>query len=176
MNQIGSCVAVYSIHYSDNILEVIKQLKAVDYSDNQLTVIGRGCDKRERDSGVFNFFKQFGTEGKQKEFWNNLKYLLVGDDVLDTPELEKIKIAGGLSNSLLLENSDQIIKNNYSELDRLLYFVGIPETSFNYYESMIKKGKLVLIANGNHHQIETAGELLELSNSIDVSIHFANIS
>ena len=156
MSHVGSCVAVFPLHSCENILEVIKQLQAVDYSNRQLSVIG--------------------VQREQEEFWHNLQSVLVGGTFIQIPELGFLTVAGGLSTTINIGVPNKIQQYNYTELGKLLYLVGVPESSFQYYEAAIKAGQFILIAYGENLEIESAGNLLELSSSVDVSLHLLNTS
>ena len=172
----GSCVAVYPLHSYVNVIGVIKQLQAVNFSVEQLSIIGQDTSVDQKLTNAHRIFGQHRLKIKQKDFWFELRDLLDGELLLQLPELGSLRIAGALSSIPLVEKPEQITVDDYSKLRKLLYLVGIPENSFKYYKSVLKNGKLVLIAVGEYGEIENAVNLIEQSHKTDVSLHFLNTS
>ena len=175
-NPVGSCVAVYPVHSYVNVLGVIKQLQAENFSIEQLSIIGRDSAADQELVCGQGLFGQHRQRIKQKDFWFELRDLLHGEVLMQLPELGALRIAGALSSVPPMEKSKQITLTDYSKLRSLLYLVGIPDNSFKYYKSVLENGKLVLIAVGNYSQIENAVNLIEQSHRTDVSLHFLNPS
>jgi hypothetical protein len=159
-----------------NVIGVIKQLQAVNFSVEQLSIIGQDTSVDQKLTNAHRIFGQHRLKIKQKDFWFELRDLLDGELLLQLPELGSLRIAGALSSIPLVEKSEQISVDDYSKLRKLLYLVGIPENSFKYYKSVLKNGKLVLIAVGDYGEIENAVNLIEQSHKTDVSVHFLNTS
>lgn len=177
MKYAGSCVAIYPVHLTDDVLNVIRKLRALEYSDKQLTVMGEASlinDVSTLEEVVSsNHLKEVEI---QKTFWNELSGLLEGKVSLKMPQSGSLKVVGGLSKLTVIENGSEVSQKDTTKLDRLFYLMGIPENSFKYYEAILETGLLILIALGSYQEIENAGNLIELSRSIDVSLHLDNES
>lgn len=165
----GSCVAVYSLRSYANILIAIKQLQAVGYSANQLSVIGRKSNNTLQRRGLFSLGKILRSNKKDKYFWDNLRNLLKDEIFYKTSEDDSIEVRGELSHANIKQNQP----HSYADIVKLLYSVGIPKVSFEYYESVLKNGQLLLIIHANYQQLKRAGNLLDLSGDINVSLHLA---
>jgi len=176
MNIDGSCAAVYLSQSYSNILEVIKQLQALGYSECQFSVIGRRVNVSGDKSRFLGLLKSFRHKKLDKHFWGNLKDLLKGEIYFQTSSVDYIAVMGELSHVNLEKNLIQNKQDPYTKISGLLYFAGIPKVSFEYYETIIKKGQLLLIIHGNYQELKRAGSLLDLSGNINVSLHLANTS
>lgn len=176
MNFDGSCVAVCSSRSYPQILDVIKQLQAVDYTDKQLSVMGQRAKVTGEKTGVFSLFKLFRQDKNEIEFWGSLRDLLKGEVFFQTPEYDSIVLAGELSRVNLKSNHTENKHHSYTKVDSLLNRVGIPAVSFEYYQTVLKKGQSLLIIQGNYQELKRAGNLLDLLDDINVSLHLTNTS
>ena len=176
MNYEGSCIGVYSSRSYTNILKVIRQLQAVDYSDSQLSVIGRRTHLTEEKFRILSLFKTFRHKIAEKYFWDKLRDLIKGDVFFKTTKFDSIAVTGGLSRITLDKNQTENKDDPYAEINRLLYCVGIPKVSFEFYETLLRNGRFLLIIHGNTQELKRAGNLLDLSGNINVSLHLANTS
>ena len=180
MTFFSSCVAVFSPEKTnrESIFDMLDKLLSLNYSANNLSVLGRGS-LQEGDNviGVYKALNQIRFKGEQDEFWHGLWGLLEGEAFLHIPKFGCLAIAGGLSSILMAENGAIFYPKEYTELGRALHRVGIPAGSIYHYESLLKKGQLMLIVNGNNTDVENACLVLENSQSShEVSLHFANTS
>jgi len=174
MNYVGSCSAVYSPHSYSNILKVIKQLLEIDYSNYQLSVIGRRVNVTVEESVFFRLLKSFRHKKIENHFWDDLREISKGEISFQTSEFDSIAVMGELSHLNLKKNQAVKIHDPYTEIRRQLYLVGIPETSFDYYETILKNGQLLLIIHGTYQELKQAGNLLDLTGNINVSLHLTN--
>lgn len=169
----GSCIAVYPLHLTDDVLEAIKALQALDYSAEQLTVMGEWL-LQDENSPEDQTLKQFTNTGIQEVFWDELSDLLEGKALFKMSESGSLTVAGGLSKTVLSKDNIGVGGENSTQLNSLLQLANIPESSFKHYETTLETGLLILIAFGSHQELEDAGDLLELSRSIDVSLHLSH--
>ncbi|MEH6455285.1 MAG: hypothetical protein V7749_03120 [Cocleimonas sp.] len=180
MNYQGSCVAIYSTHAYLNILKVVKYLRSVDYSDSQLSVIGRRANGTRVKYRFLGLFKSFKYKKAEKYFWDNLKDLLRGGANFKTSEDYYIDVMGELSQPNLKTNMTEYLTENihdsYADITNLLHFVGIPKVSFEHYKTLLKNDQLLLIIHGNYQELKRAANLLDLSGNINVSLHLENTS
>ena len=174
MNYEGSCVAVCSSHFYPKLLQVIKQLKAVDYSDQQLSVLGRRANVTADKSKFLSLIKPFRHKSIEKEFWQNLGDLLKGKIFFQTSENDSIVVTGELSRVNLDINLTDNEQHAYAEIDGLLKLAGIPKVSFEYYETALQNGQSLLIIQGNYQELKRAGNLLDLTGNINVSLHLTS--
>lgn len=176
----SSCVAVFSPNRENikSIFDALDKLLSLNYIPNNLSVLGRGSlQKGENAIGVYKALDQIRFKGEQDKFWNSLWSLLAGEAFLHIPQFGSLAVAGGLSSILMAENGAIFYPKKYTELGRTLHRVGIPAKSICHYESLLKKGQLILIVNGDNSDVENACLVLENSQtSHEVSLHFANAS
>lgn len=173
MNQVGSCVAVYPLSSSDSVLEVIKQIQAFDNFDQRLSVISTKLAEEKNSTDIGRRSMPL-HDNRQNDFWLDLGRLLKGEAFIQASESNQLKVIGALSSSKKTDNSHVKQWNRFSELHSLLYLVGVPQSSFEHYENFLKTGKLLLIAHGDYQLIECASNLLDMSSSVDVALHFIN--
>lgn len=176
MNYQGSCVAIYSSHSYPNILKVVSYLRTVDYSDKQLSVMGRRNNIKTDSFGFLGLFKSLNRKNTENYFWDKLRELLKGKVRFQTSDDYSIDISGGLSQPRFKKNLTKKIHVSYSDVASLLYFVGIPKVSFEHYKTVLKNGQLLLIIHGNYQELKRAAKLLDLSGNINVSLHLSNTS
>ncbi len=176
MNYQGSCVAIFSSHAYPKILKVVKYLRAEEYSDKQLSVMGRRANITRMKFGFLRLFKTSDDEKSEQYFWNNLRYLLKGKTRFHTSKIYSIDIMGELSQPNLEINITENNHESYAEITKLLDLVGIPKVSFEHYKAVLKKGQLLLIIRGNYQELKRAANLLDLSGNINVSLHLSNTS
>lgn len=170
----GSCVAVYPLHSTLDVLSVIKQLQAQNFSDEQLSIIARNTsatDTAHTKTNAQRIFGRYRLKIRQKDFWLELTDLLKKEVLVQLPEDGLLSVVGALSSRTELANSEKKLVDDDTKLRKMLNLVGIPENSFDYYSSVLKNGKLVLIAVGNYNEIEHAAKLIEQSQMTDMSIH-----
>lgn len=170
----GSCVAVYPLHSTLDVLSVIKQLQAQNFSDEQLSIIARNAsvaDTAHTKTNAQRIFSRYRLKTTQKVFWLELTDLLKKEVLVQLPDDGVLSVVGALSSRTESANSDQKPLDDDTKLRKMLNLVGIPENSFDYYTSVLKNGKLVLIAVGNYKEIEYAAKLIEQSQISDMSIH-----
>jgi hypothetical protein len=174
MNQVGCCIAVYPFSSCDSVLDVIRQLQSVDIPDQQLSVISSGLEAYRNKMVVDSLPRSSYINGISEGSWFELVDLLNGEAFIQASDFDLLTVIGALSSSETFENYYIKQRNEFSELHKLLYLVGVPQSSFEHYESFLKTGKLLLIAHGDHQLIEYASNLLDTSNSMDVALHFIN--
>lgn len=170
----GSCVAVYSSRSYPSVISAIKNLQAVHFSNNQLTVMGKRATLTSKKSIFLNLIKSFYFEKREQSFWENLSELLRGQNYLKISKDYYIKVTGELSKVNFKNIQNEANKDSVVEITSLLDFVGIPEVSCEYYKTVLKKGLLLLIIHGDYEELKHASNLLDLSGNINVSLHLTN--
>lgn len=180
MNQTSSCVAVYPsfAEEDDQLIQVINNLLSNNISSNKLSVIGKGSEQGDHTIGIYKVLDEIKYKGEQNEFWHALWELLSGEAFFLIPEFGSLAVAGELSSLMQVpfdEDSTELLDaNNFTELGKVLFRIGIPEYSIIQYEAILKSGQLILIIHGNNQEIEEAGNLLEYTQNMDISLHFTN--
>ena len=168
----SSCVAIFSKKLGGraSILNTLEALISLDYSVYNLSVLGSGLSQKNDI-----FIDQVHFKGEQSNFLEGLWHLLGREVFLYIPTFGFLTVMGGLSSIFMDENERIFRTDEYSQLGRVLHRIGIPARSISYYESLLKKGKLMLIINGNNFEVENACNILEgLVHCQEVSLHFVN--
>jgi len=180
MKKVSSCVAVYPSYteQDDQLIQVIKDLLANSFSSNNLSVIGKGSMLDDHTIGIYKVLDEIKYKGEQNEFWHALWELLSGEAFFLIPEFGSLAVAGELSSLMqvpVVEDSmEDFESNNFTELGKVLFRIGIPEYSIMQYESILKSGQIILIVHGSNQEVEEAGNLLEFTQNMDISLHFTN--
>jgi hypothetical protein len=173
----GSCVAIYPENYSASVLGVIEQLQAINFSEEQLTIIAQDTAEFKRSSvNQPGIFARYRLKTRQDNFWLKLGNLLKKEIHMQPPDNGDVRIVGALASESFSSQSEKIVVDDDSKLRKLLSQVGIPENSFDFFKSFLKNGKLVLIAVGDYNEIESAAKLIEQSQITDMSIHLVSKS
>ena len=174
MNYQGCCLVVFSSRSYTNILQVIKNLQAGDYTENQISVMGRRAIDKRGKGRFLSLFKSFNYEKTEKYFWDTLSDLLRGRTCFQTSDKYSVEITGELSKADLKHTHNEGIQDSSADIDNLLSFVGVPKVSFEYYKSALNNSQSLLIIHGNYQELKRAGNLLDLLSNINVSMHLTS--
>jgi uncharacterized membrane protein len=154
----NTMVAMYSSH--DEAENAVKKLQKSGYDMKNLSIVGKDYHTDESVVGYYNTgdrMKQWGANGA---FWGSIWGLLLGSAFFMIPGLGPILVAGSFVSALVGALEGAVVLGSISALGAALASIGIPENSIVEYETEIKAGKFMLLANGTEVELANAREVL----------------
>ena len=151
-------VAIYNSH--EEAEQAVKKLEKDGFEMKNLSIVGKDYHTDENVIGYYNTgdrMKQWGSNGA---FWGSLWGLLVGSAFFVIPGIGPVLIAGSLVSALVGALEGALVLGGVSVLGAALISLGIPENSIVEYETEIKAGKFMLLAQGTSEDVEKAKEVL----------------
>ncbi|MFH0996993.1 MAG: general stress protein [Pseudomonadota bacterium] len=158
MNKNNFIVATYPSHTA--AVSAIKELRQSGFDMNKLSFVGRDDHTNEHVVGYYNAGDRMKAWGKTGAFWGGVWGFLFGSAFFWIPGLGPLLVAGPLVSWIVGALEGAIVVGGLSALGAALYSLGIPKDSILRYETVLKTGKLVLIAHGSIDEITHAKEIL----------------
>ena len=145
MDKNHSIVAIYPTHLAAE--SAVKELQQSGFDMKKLSIVGRDYHTDEHVVGYYNAGDRMKYWGKQGAFWGGLWGLLFGSAFFWIPGLGPMLVAGPLVGLIVGALESAVVVGGLSAIGAGLYSLGIPKDSILNYETAIKTGKFVLIAN-----------------------------
>ena len=162
MNKNNSTVAIYPSH---TVAEAaVKELQQSGFDMNKLSIVGRDHHTDNYMVGYYNTGDQMKVCGKTGAFWGGVWGLLLGSAFFWIPKLGPLLVAGPLVGRVVGVPEDAILAGGLSAIGEGLCSLGIPKDRILRYETALKSGKFVLIAQGSMGDIALAEEVLNRTN------------
>ena len=158
MNNRQATLAVYNGH--DQVNEAIAKLRRAGYSMEQLSIIGRDYHTRKNVAGYYSTDDQMNFWGGLSAFWDGLWILLKGSGFFILPGFGPLLFAGPFVASLVTVLKGDDVAGESDVLGVALVGLGIPNEYVIDYQTEIKRGNLVLIAQGTAEEVAEAKTIL----------------
>jgi hypothetical protein len=154
----NSVVATYPSHLAAEA--AIKELEKSGFDMKKLSIIGRNYHTDEQVVGYYNAGDRMKLWGKTGAFWGGIWGLLFGSAFFFIPGIGPLLVAGPFISSIVGALEGAVVVGGLSVIGAGLAGLGIPEDSIVRYETALKVGKYVLIAQGTAEDNARAKEIL----------------
>jgi uncharacterized membrane protein len=158
MTSINSIVATYATHTAAE--SAVKQLQQSGFDMKKLSVVGGDYHTDQHVVGYYNTGDRVKMWGKTGAFWGGIWGLLFGSALFWVPGLGPLLMAGPLVGWIVGGLEGVAVGGGLGVLGAALFSVGIPKDSVLRYETAIKAGKFVLIAQAPADEIARAKGVL----------------
>ena len=172
MNENNSVVAVYESHATAEV--AIKELQRSGFDMKQLSIIGRDYHTDEHVVGYYNAGDRMKVWGKTGAFWGAIWGFLLGPAFFWIPGIGPLLVAGPMISWIIAGLESAITVGGMSAVGAGLCSIGIPKDSIVVYETQIKAGKFLLLANGSIDEVSRAKELLNGTKPMILEHHSAH--
>jgi len=172
MNENNSVVAVYESHATAEV--AIKELQRSGFDMKQLSIIGRDYHTDEHVVGYYNAGDRMKVWGKTGAFWGAIWGFLLGPAFFWIPGIGPLLVAGPMISWIIAGLESAITVGGMSAVGAGLCSIGIPKDSIVVYETQIKAGKFLLLANGSIDEVSRAKELLNVTKPMILEHHSAH--
>ncbi len=154
----NSVVATYPSHLAAEA--AIKELQKSGFDMKTLSIIGRDYHTDEQVVGYYNAGDRMKLWGKTGAFWGGMWGLLFGSAFFFIPGIGPLLVAGPFISSIVGALEGAVLVGGLSVIGAGLAGLGIPEDSIVHYETALKVGKYLLIAQGTSEDNARAKEIL----------------
>ncbi len=161
MNLNNSIVAVYPSHTAAET--AVLKLQQAGFDMKKLSIVGRDYHTEEHVVGYYNTGDRMKVWGKTGAFWGGLWGLLFGSGFFWIPGLGPLLVAGPLVSWIVGALEGAALVGGMSALGAGLYSLNIPRDSIIRYETAIRTGKFVLIAEGSPEDTARAKLILHVT-------------
>ena len=142
----NSVVAVYSTHTAAEV--AVKDLQKSGFDMKQLSIVGRDYETEQHVVGYYNMGDRMKVWAKTGAFWGGMRGLLFGSGLFFIPGIGPLLFAGPFISSIIGGLEGAVLVGGMSAIGAGLTGMSIPPDSIVRYETALKAGKFVLIANG----------------------------
>ena len=165
----SAVVAIYKSHADAE--SAVKELQRSGFNMKKLSIVGRDYHTEEHVTGYYNAGDRMKYWGRQGAFWGGLWGLLFGSAFFFIPGIGPMLVAGPLVASILEALEGAVVVGGLSAIGAGLYSAGIPKNSILRYETALKAGQFLLVADGNREEIATARETINHKTSAEITEH-----
>ena len=167
----NSVVAIFGQHTGAE--NAVKELKNGGFNIKKLSIIGRDYHTEDNVVGFYNTGDRMKYWGKLGAFWGGLWGVLLGAAFLFIPGVGPVVAAGSIVTWIVGALEGAVVVGGVSALGAGLFSLGIPKDSVVKYETSIKAGKFVLVANGTADEVQKARSILQTSGAEEINVHQA---
>ena len=171
MSESSAVVAIYDNH--EGAEQAVKQLQEAGVDMKSLSIVGKNTHTDEHVIGYYNTGDRMKYWGKLGAFWGGFWGLLFGSAFFFIPGVGPLLFAGPIVSYIVGALEGAVIVGGLSALGAGLYSMGIPKDSILQYETAVKSGKYVLIANGSDVETVHAREIIKRTNPEAMQEHQA---
>lgn len=164
-----SLIAFFDTH--DESEQAVAKLHENGYDMESLSIIALNLCAVENVKGYYTVFDRMKKWGETGALYGGFWGLLFGAATFFIPGIGPILIAGPVA-AIVVALEGAAIAGGVSALGAALISIGIPEKHVLKYETEIKAGKYMLLAQGTKEQIGHAQELL----GIHIPKEFSNVT
>jgi len=164
----NSIIAVYDTHTAAE--QAIKEIQKAGFNMKNLSIIGKDYRTEEHVVGYYNSDDRMKFWGKLGAFWGGIWGLLFGSALFVVPGIGPVMVLGPLVSSIIAALEGAVVVGGLSALGAGLYGMGIPKDSIVHYESEIKTGKFLVVAQGIGEELTEVQKICE-SHSANVEFH-----
>jgi len=165
----NAMVAVYDTHIEAEA--GIKELQKAGFAMKKLSIVGKDYHSDEHVVGYYNTGDRMKYWGKYGAFWGGIWGLLFGSAFFMIPGFGPILVAGPMVAWVIGALESAAVVGGLSALGAGLYSIGIPKDSVLKYETAIKAGKYVLIAQGTVDEVANARKKIAKTKAIESEVH-----
>ncbi len=165
----NAIVAVFKSHAEAEA--AVQELHHSGFDLKQLSIVGRDYHTEEHVTGYYNAGDRMKHWGKLGAFWGGIWGLLFGSAFFLIPGVGPLLIAGPLVGWLVGALEGAVVVGGLSALGAGLFSLGIPKDSVLQYETALKLGKFILIANGSAAETAQARDILNRTNPDGLTEH-----
>ena len=169
MSEQNSAVALFDSH--DKAEAAVRQLQKSGFDMKKLSIVGKDYHTEEHVVGYYTTGDRMLYWGKLGAFWGGFWGLLLGSAFFWVPGIGQLLVAGPLVMWIVGALEEAAVLGGFSALGAALYSIGIPQKSVLQYETEVKSGKLLLVANGTPAEVEHAKEVLHQAQANVVAVH-----
>ena len=169
MSKSNSVVAVYPSHPEAEA--AIKELQHAGFDMKLLSIIGRDQHTDEQVVGFYNSGDRMKAWGKTGAFWGGVWGFLFGSAFFWIPGVGPLLVAGPLITWIIGALEGAVVVGGLSVVGASLASLGIPKDSILQYETALKTGKFVLIANGTANDTAQAVAILKRTKTDTLNQH-----
>ena len=154
MSNVNSVVAIYDTH--EQAEQAVKELQEAGVDMKSLSIAAKDMHTDEQVVGYYNTGDRVKFWGKLGAWWGGLAGLLFGSAMLLVPGIGHLLILGPLGSWILGGLEGAAVGGGLSAFGAGLYSLGIPKDSVVQYESAVKAGRFVVVANGGPDEVKKA--------------------
>jgi uncharacterized membrane protein len=140
--------------------EAIRKLKSAGFDMQSLSVVGKDYRTEDHAIGFYNAGDRMKLWGKSGAFWGGLFGILFSPALFLIPGIGHIIVLGPIVSMIVSGLEGATVVGGISALAGGLASIGIPKDSIVQYETQIKAGKFLVIAQGTAEEVERAREIL----------------
>jgi len=168
----NSVIAVFTSH--DSAEAAIRSLQKGGFDMKKLSIVGKNYHTEEKVVGYYTTGDRMLYWGEMGAFWGGFWALLLGSAFFWVPGIGQVLVAGPLVAWIVGALENAVFVGGVSALGAGLYSIGIPKKSILQYETEIKNGSLLLVANGTPAEVENAKDILHQTESQNITVHGAS--
>ena len=150
--------AIYDTHEQAD--EAIRTLERSGFDMKSLSVIGKDYHTEEHAIGFYNAGDRMKLWGKSGAFWGGLFGILFSPAMFLLPGVGHVVVLGPLVASIVGGLEGAAVVGGLSVLGAGLASIGIPKDSIIRYETQIRTGKFLVVAQGDAEQVAKARAIL----------------
>ena len=158
MADTNAVIAVYESHSAAE--DAVKELQKSGFDMKKLSVVGKDYHTDEQVVGYYNAGDRMKYWGKLGAFWGGFWGFLFGAAFFWVPAIGPVLVGGPLVASIIAGLEDALVVGGLSAIGAGLYSMGIPRDSIVTYESAIKAGQYLVVANGTSAEAANARNIL----------------
>ncbi len=155
-----SLVAFFDTHAQSE--EAVAKLHENGFDLKSLSIIALNLCAVENVKGYYTVFDRMRKWGEIGAFYGGFWGLLFGAATFFIPGIGPILVAGPVA-ALVVALEGAVVAGGISALGAALISIGIPKSHVLKYETEIKAGKYMLLAQGEEKTIAHAREVLGIS-------------
>jgi len=169
MSDQNSVVALFASH--DKAEAAVRELQKSGFDMKKLSIVGKDYHTEEHVVGYYTAGDRMLYWGKLGAFWGGFWGLLLGSAFFWVPGIGPLVVAGPLVMWIVGALEEAAVVGGFSALGAALFSIGIPNNSVVQYETEVKNGKLLLVANGTPEEVERAKEILHQTEAQTTTVH-----
>lgn len=150
--------------------DAVRELNHSGFDMGKLSIVGKGYHTEEHPLGFYNMGDRMKSWGGFGAFWGTLWGMLLGSAFFWVPGLGLIGAGGPFIHMIIAALEGAALGGGISAIGAALAGWGVPKDSVIKYETRIKSNAFLLIANGEHSEIEKARQILEDSMATDTEV------
>ena len=170
----NSVVAIFETH--NQAEDAVRELQKDGFDMKKLSIVGKDYHTDEHVVGYYNTGDRMMYWGKLGAFWGGFWGLLFGSAFFWIPGIGQVLVAGPLVMWIVGALEEAALVAGVSALGAGLYSIGIPKNSILKYETEVKNGKLLLVANGTADDVERAKDLLHQTGAETATVHAQRVA
>jgi uncharacterized membrane protein len=140
--------------------EAIRKLQKSGFDVKSLSVVGKDYRTEEHAIGFYNVGDRMKIWGKSGAFWGGLFGVLLSPAMFLIPGIGHVIVLGPIVSAIVSGLEGAAVVGGVSALAAGLAGIGIPKDSIVRYETQIKAGKFLVVAQGTAAQTAAAHAIL----------------